>query len=169
MSRRAPTSSRICSHPEDVYWYEKVRNESAIGIAMGELFVNRVEWLPLVKNRWIDFTRAHISAIGGLTMARKMAQTCEFYNVRTSWHGPNNVSPIGHAVNLHLDLALYNFGIGEGGNFSDQIKELFPGVPEIRGGCSLSERSSRPRCRHQRDRGCQVSADGAGLEPWCER
>ena len=52
--------------------------------------------------------------------------------MRTSWHGPNNVSPIGHAINLHVDLAAYNFGIGEGDNFSDQIKELFPGVPEIR-------------------------------------
>jgi mannonate dehydratase len=118
--------------PEDAYWYQKVREETSIGIAMGELFVNRAEWLPLVKNRWIDFFRGHISAMGGLNMARKIAMVCEFYNVRTSWHGPNNVSPVGHAINLHIDLAAYNFGIGEGDNFSDQIKELFPGVPEIR-------------------------------------
>ena len=118
--------------PEDAYWYQKVREETSIGIAMGELFVNRAEWLPLVKNRWIDFFRGHISAMGGLNMARKAARVCEFYNVRTSWHGPNNVSPVGHAINLHVDLASYNFGIGEGDNFSDQIKELFPGVPEIR-------------------------------------
>jgi mannonate dehydratase len=118
--------------PEDAYWYQKVREQTSIGIAMGELFVNRAEWLPLVKNRWIDFFRGHISAMGGLNMARKAAMVCEFYNVRTSWHGPNNVSPVGHAINLHVDLAAYNFGIGEGDNFSDQIKELFPGVPEIR-------------------------------------
>ena len=118
--------------PEDIYWYQKVREETSIGIAMGELFVNRAEWLPLVKNRWIDFFRGHISAMGGLNMARKIAKVCEFYNVRTSWHGPNNVSPVGHAINLHVDLSAYNFGIGEGDNFSDQIKELFPGVPEIR-------------------------------------
>jgi mannonate dehydratase len=120
--------------PEDIYWYERLREESAIGVAMGELFVSRSEWLPLVKNRWIDFMRAHISAIGGLNMARKIAMACEFYNVRTAWHGPGNVSPIGHAINLHLDLATYNFGIGEGRNFSGQIKELFPGAPEIRNG-----------------------------------
>ena len=120
--------------PEDVYWYERLREESAIGVAMGELFVSRSEWLPLVKNRWIDYMRAHISAIGGLNMARKIAMACEFYNVRTAWHGPSNVSPVGHAINLHLDLATYNFGIGEGGNFSDQIKELFPGAPETRDG-----------------------------------
>ncbi len=118
--------------PEDVHWYERVREQSAVGIAMGEIFVNRAEWLPLVKNRWIDFFRAHISAIGGLNEARKMAMACEFYNVQTAWHGPGNVSPVGHAVNLHLDLAVYNFGIGEGGNFNDQLRELFPGAPELR-------------------------------------
>jgi mannonate dehydratase len=120
--------------PEDVAWYQRVREEAAVGIAMGELFVNRNEWLPLVANRWIDFMRMHISAAGGLNMARKVAMTCEFFGVRTAWHGPANVSPIGHAVNLHIDLAAYNFGIGEGGNFSDQIRELFPGAPEIRNG-----------------------------------
>lgn len=118
--------------PEDAYWYERVREQSAVGIAMGELFVNRAEWLPLVKNRWIDFFRAHISAIGGLNEARKIAMACEFYNIQTAWHGPGNVSPVGHAINLHLDLACYNFGIGEGGNFNDQLRELFPGVPELR-------------------------------------
>ncbi len=33
---------------------------------------------------------------------------------------------------MHLDYAAYNFGIHEGENFSDQLKELFPGAPEIR-------------------------------------
>jgi len=101
---------------------------------MGELFVNRHEWLPLVTNRWIDFVRHHISAIGGLTMARKIAACCEFFNVRTAWHGPGNVSPVGHAVNLHLDLATYNFGIQEQHVFGPQSREVFPGAPEIRGG-----------------------------------
>jgi mannonate dehydratase len=105
---------------------------------MGELFVNRHEWLPLVTNRWIDFIRLHISAAGGLSMARKVAACCEFFNVRTAWHGPGNVSPVGHAVNLHLDLATYNFGIQEQHLFSDTLRELFPGAPEIKGGYMYS-------------------------------
>jgi mannonate dehydratase len=121
--------------PEDVRYYEIMRQQSAVGIAMGELFVNRQEWLPLVKNRWIDYMRGHISAMGGLNIARKIAMLCEFYNVRTAWHGPGNVSPVGHCVNLHLDLALYNFGIAEAwGPFNDTLQEMFPGVPEIRDG-----------------------------------
>jgi mannonate dehydratase len=47
----------------------------------------------------------------------------EFFNVRTAWH-----------VNMHLDLATYNFGIQEQNVFSDTTREVFPGAPEIKGG-----------------------------------
>ncbi len=124
--------------PEDVGWYKTVREESSIGIAMGELFVNQSEWLPLVTNRYIDFMRMHISAAGGLNLARKVAHTCEFFDVQTAWHGPANVSPVGHAVNLHVDLSIYNFGICEGRGFSEQLQELYPGCPEIRKGIRYS-------------------------------
>jgi mannonate dehydratase len=124
--------------PEDVEWFQIIRQQSATPLAMGELFVNRHEWLPLVTNRWIDFIRIHISAVGGLNMARKVAACCEFFNVRTGWHGPGNVSPVGHAVNMHLDLACYNFGIQEQNVFSATTREVFPGAPEIRGGYMYS-------------------------------
>jgi mannonate dehydratase len=120
--------------PEDVSWFQIVRQQTSTPLAMGELFVNRNEWLPLVTNRWIDFIRIHISAAGGLNMARKVASCCEFFNVRTAWHGPGNVSPVGHAVNMHLDLATTNFGIQEQNVFSSAVREVFPGAPEIRGG-----------------------------------
>ena len=120
--------------PEDVSWFEHIRRQASTPLAMGELFVNRHEWLPLVTNRWIDFIRLHISAVGGLSMARKVAACCEFFNVRTAWHGPGNVSPVGHAVNMHLDLSAFNFGIQEESVFSAATREVFPGAPEIRGG-----------------------------------
>jgi mannonate dehydratase len=124
--------------PEDVEWYKIVRAQSAIGIAMGELFVNQNEWLPLVSGRLIDLIRMHISAAGGLNLARKVAHTCEFFGVQTAWHGPANVSPVGHAVNLHVDLSIYNFGICEGRGFSEQLQELYPGCPEVRNGIRYS-------------------------------
>jgi L-alanine-DL-glutamate epimerase-like enolase superfamily enzyme len=34
-------------------------------------------------------------------MARKVAACCEFFNVRTAWHGLQRL-PVGHAVNMHL-------------------------------------------------------------------
>ena len=124
--------------PEDCGWYHVVRQQSSIGIAMGELFVNQNEWLPLVANRDIDIMRMHISAAGGLNLARKVAHVCEFFSVTTAWHGPANVSPVGHAVNLHVDLSINNFGICEGRPFSEQLQELFPGCPEIRKGVRYS-------------------------------
>jgi mannonate dehydratase len=124
--------------PEDVGWFQILRQQTSTPLAMGELFVNRNEWLPLVANRWIDFIRCHISAVGGLNMARKIASCCEFFNVRTAWHGPGNVSAVGHAVNMHLDLAVTNFGIQEQNEFSDAVREVFPGAPEIRRGYMYS-------------------------------
>jgi mannonate dehydratase len=120
--------------PEDVAWFRTLRQQTSCAIAMGELFVNRNEWVFLVAERIIDFIRIHISAVGGLHMARKVASCCEFFNVRTAWHGPGNVSPIGHAINMHLDLASFNFGIQEENRFSPVVREVFPGAPEIKGG-----------------------------------
>src|SRR5947209_2913678 len=127
-----------CFAPEDAAWFQHLRQQTSTPLAMGELFVNRHEWLPLVTNRWIDFIRLHISAVGGLNMARKVAACCEFFNVRTAWHGPGNVSSVGHAVNLHLDLACTNFGIQEQNVFSPTMREVFPGAPQIKGGYMYS-------------------------------
>lgn len=44
-----------------------------------ETFTHRMEWLPLGENHWMDYVRAHISAIGGLNMALKLGMLCEFY------------------------------------------------------------------------------------------
>jgi mannonate dehydratase len=120
--------------PEDIDYFRIMRQQTAIPIAMGELFVNVNEYLPLVKDRLIDFMRVHISDIGGITPARKLASLCEFFGVRTAWHGPGDVSPVGHAANLHLDLACYNFGIQELARFPERTREVFPGCPEVRDG-----------------------------------
>ena len=124
--------------PEDLAWHEVLRKQCSTPIAWGEVAVSQTEWLPLVSNRWIDFMRMHISACGGLNMARKVAAMCEFFGVRTAWHGPGNVSPVGHAVNTHIDFAVPNFGCGEGAPFSAQLQEIFPGCPERKNGMTYS-------------------------------
>lgn len=120
--------------PEDVGYFEHLRHLTSTPIAMGELFNNPNEWLSLVTGRLIDFMRIHISQVGGLTMARKIASLCEFFAVRTAWHGPGDVSPVGHAVNVHLDLATPNFGIQEARAFTQAEQDTFPGCPELRDG-----------------------------------
>jgi len=120
--------------PEDVGYFEKIRALTSTPIAMGELFNNPNEYVPLIANRLIDFIRIHLSQVGGLTMARKVAQFCEFFAVRTAWHGPGDVSPVGHAANVHLDLASPNFGIQEGREFNQAEQDVFPGCPVLRQG-----------------------------------
>jgi mannonate dehydratase len=120
--------------PEQTEWFRLLRQQTTTPIAMGELFVHPREWMPLVNEGLIDFTRAHISALGGITPARKMAAYCELHSVRTAWHGPGDVSPVGHAANLHLDLSSPNFGIQECYFFPDAVREVFPGCPDVRNG-----------------------------------
>ncbi len=120
--------------PEDIGYFTHLRAQTAIPIAMGELFNNPNEWLSLVSGRLIDFIRIHISQVGGLTMARKVAALCEFFAVRTAWHGPGDVSPVGHAANVHLDLACPNFGIQEAREFNQAEQDVFPGCPTLKNG-----------------------------------
>jgi mannonate dehydratase len=120
--------------PEDNGWFRRLREQSAIPVAMGELYTNPAEYVHLIQDRLIDFVRMHISCIGGLTPARKVAALAEFAGVRTAWHGPGDVSPVGHAANLHLDLATPNFGIQEWNQVPDALREVFPGTPEVRDG-----------------------------------
>ena len=120
--------------PEDIGYFEHLRKQTSTPIAMGELFNSPHEWTGLVSGRLIDFIRIHISQVGGLTMARKIAAMCEFFAVRTAWHGPGDVSPVGHAANVHLDLAVPNFGIQEARHFSQAEQDVFPGCPELKDG-----------------------------------
>lgn len=120
--------------PEDIGYFEHLRQQSSTPIAMGELFNNPNEWVPLISGRLIDFLRVHLSQVGGITMGRKMAALCEFFGVRTAWHGPGDVSPVGHAANVHLDLACHNFGIQEAREFTQAEEDVFPGCPKLRDG-----------------------------------
>jgi mannonate dehydratase len=120
--------------PENMGWFKMLRQQSAVPIAMGELFNNPHEWIEPMSQRMYDFIRIHISQIGGITPAMKVARLGEWFNVRTAWHGPRDTSPVGHAANAHIDLAVWNFGIQEGKHWDELTHEVFPGTPRIENG-----------------------------------
>ena len=120
--------------PEDIGWFARVRGQCSTPLAMGELFNSPHEWQPLISGRMIDFIRMHVSQMGGLTPARHVAAFANMFGVRTAWHGPGDVSPVGHAANLHLDLWAPNFGVREWCRFPEIVYEMFPGTPEVRNG-----------------------------------
>jgi mannonate dehydratase len=120
--------------PEENDHFRLLRQQCSTPLAMGELFNTQHEYAPLIANRLIDFIRIHISQIGGLSMARKVAALSEFFGVKTAWHGPGDCSPVGHAAGLALELASYNFGIHEGYVFPPETREVFRGCPETKNG-----------------------------------
>jgi mannonate dehydratase len=125
--------------PEENDHFRVLRQQTSIPIAMGELFNTQHEYVPLVKDRLIDFIRIHLSQIGGLSPARKVAALCEYFGVRTAWHGPGDASPIAHAAQLALELASYNFGVHEGSGFPQETRDVFVGCPEVRNGYMLAQ------------------------------
>jgi mannonate dehydratase len=120
--------------PEDIAYFRQIRQNCATPLAMGELFDSPHEWRMLIDERLIDFIRMHVSAAGGLTPMRKAAAAAELHGIRTAWHGPGDVSPIGHAANVALDLACYNFGIQEYTAFNARTQEVFSGCPTMKDG-----------------------------------
>ncbi|MDF2569974.1 MAG: Galactonate dehydratase [Sporomusa sp.] len=128
-------------------WIRQLRAKTSIPLAQGELFNNPYEWKFLITEQLIDYIRVHISQIGGITPARKLQIFAEQFGVRTAWHGPGDMSPLGHAANIHIDLAARNFGIQEWSgteppNFVIQdlkgpreaLLDVFSGLPEYKDG-----------------------------------
>ena len=125
--------------PEQNEHFRLLREQTSTPIAMGELFNTQHEYVPLIKDRLIDFIRIHISQIGGLSPARKVAALSEFFGVRTAWHGPGDASPLAHAAQLAIELTSYNFGVHEGSGFPLETQEVFVGCPEVKNGYMLAQ------------------------------
>jgi mannonate dehydratase len=120
--------------PEDIAYFRQIRQQSSTPLAMGELFNSPHEWVTLISERLIDYIRCHVTQTGGFTPCRKIAILAETFGVRTAWHGPGDVSPIGHAANVTLDLVSPNFGVQEYSAFNDATREIFSGCPVMKDG-----------------------------------
>ena len=120
--------------PENMEWFKTLRASTSVPIAMGELFNNINEFKMPMVNQWFDYIRVHVSQIGGITPAMKIARLGEWFNIKTAFHGPGDVSPVGHAAHAHIDLTVWNFGIQEAVSFSDKMLEVFSGCPTMNNG-----------------------------------
>lgn len=120
--------------PEHKESFRIIRRQTTTPLAMGELFHSRWDALPLISEQLIDFIRCDIAHIGGLTEARKIAALAETFNVQTAWHGPPDIAPITHAANVHLDMAIPNFGVQELTVFPEVTQAVIPGGPVLEDG-----------------------------------
>jgi mannonate dehydratase len=106
----------------------EVRAAAPMPIAVGEQVSSVPDAARLVTGGGVDLLRVHVSAIGGLTPARKLVALCELFGVQTAWHAPADVSPIGAAANVALDVSTPAFGIQEGHLWLDAVHDVFPGA-----------------------------------------
>ena len=120
--------------PEDISYFRQIRSQCATPLAMGELFNSPHEWSPLISERLIDYIRIHVSQAGGFTPCKKIAHMAELFGVKTAWHGPGDVSPVGHMAQVTLDVTSYNFGIQEYSAFNERTQEVFHGCPVMKDG-----------------------------------
>ena len=139
--------------PEHKESFRLIRQHSTTPLAMGELFTNKWECLPLITEQLIDFIRCDLAHVGGITEARKIAAIAECYQVQTAWHGPPDISPIAHAANVHLDLATPNFGVQEWVEHPRETADVVQGGPTFEEGyltvsddpglgCDIDERAA---------------------------
>ena len=120
--------------PEQVAWYKLIRDQCTTPQAMGELFVNPHEYVPLITERLIDYVRVRVSKAGGITPCRKIATLCEWFGVQTAWQEGGDNDPVNQAAAMHLDMVSYSFGIQEENHFSEEELEAFPGHAEMADG-----------------------------------
>jgi mannonate dehydratase len=120
--------------PEQIEWYRHIRRVCTTPQAIGEVFSHPYEYLPLVSERLIDFVRCRVSAIGGITPAKKIATMCELFGTRTAFQEGGENDPVNQLAAYHVDISSPGFGIQEENGFPAAAREMLPGCAEIRKG-----------------------------------
>jgi mannonate dehydratase len=120
--------------PEHLDWYPEVRKAAATPQAVGEVFSNPAEYYPLIASHVIDFIRTRVTAIGGITQAKKIATLCEVFGVKTAFQEGGENDPVNQLAAYHVDLSSSAFGIQEENHFPPQVHEMMPGTASIRKG-----------------------------------
>jgi mannonate dehydratase len=120
--------------PEQLEWYRQIRKVTTTPQAVGEVFSHPLEYVPLVTERLIDFARCRVSAIGGITQAKKLAVLCEFFGCKTAFQEGGENDPVNQLAAYHVDISSTAFGIQEENAFPPSVHEMMPGCAEIRKG-----------------------------------
>ncbi|MCS4276097.1 mannonate dehydratase [Mycetocola sp. BIGb0189] len=120
--------------PEDADHFAEMRLAGSTPLAVGELYTEASQYTRLFTTRSIDFARLRIPTLGGLTTTRKILAAAELFGVRSAPHGPGDVSPLGQAANVAMNVSSHAFGVQEAAGFREATLEVFPGAPVARGG-----------------------------------
>jgi mannonate dehydratase len=98
---------------ENQAMFRRIRSQSVTPLAVGEVLDSVWDYQTLITEQLIDFVRSSVTHAGGITSVKKLTDFAGLYQVRSGFHGPTDISPVGQAAAIHLDLAIHNFGIQE--------------------------------------------------------
>ncbi|HWC24211.1 MAG TPA: D-mannonate dehydratase ManD [Flexivirga sp.] len=138
--RMSPNEAAILGkslEPYDLFWLEdctpgenqealrRVRSQTTTPLAIGEVFNSVFDYQTLITEQLIDYVRSAVTHTGGITPLKKLMDFAAIYQIRSGFHGPTDISPVGQAAHLHLGVALHNFGIQEYMKHSEDTLEVF--------------------------------------------
>jgi mannonate dehydratase len=120
--------------PEHTQSMRLVRAASTTPLGIGEIISSTHQILPMIAEQTIDYMRCSPMHIGGITAGKKLAAIGEPYQIKTAFHGPGDVGPIGAAASAHVGMAISNFGIQEWVRHPDATHEVISGGPTFEDG-----------------------------------
>lgn len=123
--------------PYDLYWLEDctpaenqdalrlVRQHTTTPLAIGEIFNTIWDFQTLIQEQLIDYVRAASTHFGGISPLKKVMDFAAQYQIKSGCHGPTDISPVGFAAQLHVGLAIHNYGIQEYMKHGDKTNAVF--------------------------------------------
>ncbi|GAB3550924.1 D-galactonate dehydratase family protein [Arthrobacter tumbae] len=123
--------------PYDLFWLEDVtpaenqdsfrliRQHTTTPLAVGEIFNTVFDFQTLIREQLIDYVRAASTHFGGISPLKKVMDYAAQYQIKSGFHGPTDVSPVGLAAQTHVGLAIHNFGIQEYMEHSEKTNTVF--------------------------------------------
>jgi galactonate dehydratase len=110
---------------ENLQLYRHLRAHIHSPFAAGEHYASKWDVRQLIEEDLVDFMRADLCIIGGISEAKKVAGWCEAHQIRLATHNP--LGPVSSAACLHLNLAIPNVGVAEQPRRpGSALTEIFP-------------------------------------------
>ncbi|WP_430781464.1 D-mannonate dehydratase ManD [Actinoplanes sp. G11-F43] len=114
-----------CTPAEDQTALRLVRRHTTTPLAIGEVFNSVFDYQTLIDERLIDYVRSAVTHFGGVSPMRKLFDYAAQRQIKSAIHGPEDISPVGMAAAIHLDLAIHNFGIQEYSGYTERTHQVF--------------------------------------------
>lgn len=114
-----------CTPAENQEALRLVRRHTTTPLAIGEVFNTVWDFQHLITEQLIDYVRAASTHFGGISPLKKVMDFAAMYQIKSGFHGPTDISPVGFAAQLHVGLAIQNFGIQEYMEHGQRTNQVF--------------------------------------------